>query len=73
MLIDSDTAAVLVREPKHAIIGTNRSSTHKQSHDDKDKNKPPAEGDAGRTGSSLAGGRAKCPQTRVTSGRAVEL
>lgn len=61
MFIDSDTAAVLIRDPKHAIIGAKGSSTHKQRHDDKDKNKALAEGDAGWTGSSPAGGQPTVP------------
>lgn len=62
MLIDSDTAAVLIRDPKHSIMGTKGSSTHKQSHDDKDKNNPLAGGDAGWMGSSLAGGQPSVPR-----------
>jgi len=62
MLIDSDTAAVLIGDLKRAIIGAKGSSTRRQSHDDKDKNKPPAEGDAGWMGSSLARGQPSVPK-----------
>lgn len=57
MLIDSDTTAVLIRDLKHAIIGAKGSRACRESCNGKDKNKRPAEGDAGWTGSSLAGRR----------------
>lgn len=65
MLIDSDTATVLIRDPKHAITGAKGSSTHKQSHDDKDKNKPRGRRQCRADREQNGRGTAKHPQTRL--------